>query len=254
MKRIAPAWSRLAMAVLVPAWLLAVPATGWSAQARGRSHTPSGSGGGHAAGGSAQSGGGTAMPRGDRAGSGGTRGAGKSATGDHAGLPNDAAGRSSQSGVVPPNSRPRAGRTPIGQAVPRSPAPPTNRGGIVVPGGYGGYYPWGFGGPGLGGYYDPFGGYYDPYGGYQGYPPSSYTFGYEGKLHLKVKPRDASVHVDGYYVGIVDNFDGVFQRLHLEAGPHRIDISAPGCEPLTFDVRIEPDETVTYHGELRKLP
>jgi hypothetical protein len=40
----------------------------------------------------------------------------------------------------------------------------------------------------------------------------------------------------------------------IEAGMHRIDISAPGHEPLTVDVRIEPDQTVTYHGELKKLP
>ena len=131
-------------------------------------------------------------------------------------------------------------------------------GGIFVPGNYRGYYPWGFDGLGLGGYYggydDPLGGYYDPYGRYQWYPRSSYTFGWEGKLHLKVTPRDASVSVDGYYVGIVDDFDGVFQRLHIEAGPHRIEMSAPGYEPLTFDVRIEPDQALTYRGELRKMP
>jgi len=250
----------LAVAVLISAWLLAVPATASAAQARGRSHTPSGSGGGHASGGggSAQGGGGTAVPRGDRSGSGRTRSADKGATGDHAVGGGNSAGGSPES-AAPPRSHPRDGNTAVGQAVPRSSAPPTSGGGIFVPGRYyGGYYPWGFGGLGLGGYYggyyDPYGGYYDPYGGYQGYPQSSYTFGYEGKLHLKVKPREASVYVDGYYVGLVDDFDGVFQRLHVEAGPHRIEISAPGYEPLIFDVRIEPDQTLTYHGELRKIP
>jgi len=59
-----------------------------------------------------------------------------------------------------------------------------------VPGYYGDYYPWGYGGFGVGGYY---GGYYDPWyygGGYQG----SYD-GYEGRLRLKVKPRQAEVFV-----------------------------------------------------------
>ncbi len=201
------------------------------------------------------------MPRGDRGGSSGTRGGDKSAAGDRAGSRSDSADRadrSPESRTVPSNGRSRDGRTPVGQAVPRSSAPPASGGGIFVPGHYRGYYPWGFGGLGVGGYYggyyDPFGGYYDPYGGYQGYPRSSYTFGYEGTLHLKVKPRDASVFVDGYYVGIVDDFDGVFQRLHIEAGPHRIDINAPGYEPVTVDVRIEPDQTLTYRGELRKIP
>ena len=257
MKPFAPAWTRLVMAVLVPAWLLAVPATGLGAQARGRSHTPSGGGGHAAGGGSGQRGGGTAVPRGDRGGSSGTRGGDKGATGNGAGSPSGPADRG-PTRAVPSSGRSRDERTPAGRAVPRSSAPATSRSGIFVPGYYRGYYPWGFGGLGFGGYYggyyDPFGGYYDPYGGYQGYPRSSDTFGYEGKLHLKVTPRDASVWVDGYYVGIVDDFDGVFQRLHIEAGPHRIDISAPGYEPVAFDVRIEWDRTLTYRGELRKIP
>ena len=121
-----------------------------------------------------------------------------------------------------------------------------------MPGGYG-FYPWGYGGLGLGGYY---GGYYDPwdpFGGYGGYPVSySAQGGDDGAIRLKVKPREASVYADGYYVGQVDDFDGVFQRLHLSSGPHRIEIRAPQYDALIFDVRLEPDHTVTYHGELKK--
>ncbi len=35
------------------------------------------------------------------------------------------------------------------------------------------------------------------------------------------------MYVDGYYVGRVDDFDGLFQRLHLASGPHRLEIRAP---------------------------
>ena len=65
-------------------------------------------------------------------------------------------------------------------------------------------------------------------------------------LKFKVKPRDASVFVDGYFAGKVDDFDGVFQKLHIEPGPHRIEISADGYETLTFEIRTEPDQTTTY--------
>jgi hypothetical protein len=82
-------------------------------------------------------------------------------------------------------------------------------------------------------------------------PVSGYA---DGALRLKVKPREAQVFVDGYYVGIVDEFDGVFQRLHLEPGGHRIEIRAAGFEPLTFDVQIRWDDTTTYEGLLRRLP
>jgi hypothetical protein len=159
--------------------------------------------------------------------------------------------------------------------VPRGSVPPAtgSGGGIYVPGGYygrGGYY-GGYYGAGYG-YYDPFGGYggyggyyggyYDPwyggypsYGGYTGYPQDSYTaFDDEGKLRLKLKPRDAEVYVDGYYAGIVDEFDGIFQRLRLDSGPHRIEVRAAGYEPLTFEVRITPDHTTTYQGEMKRIP
>ncbi len=129
-------------------------------------------------------------------------------------------------------------------------------------GGYGGYYgagygyydPWG----GYGGYGGYYGGYYDPwYGGYPAYPQGGYgadTFDDEGKLRLKLKPRDAEVYVDGYYAGVVDDFDGIFQRLHLDSGPHRIEVRAPGYEPLVFEVRITPDHTTTYQGEMKRIP
>lgn len=139
--------------------------------------------------------------------------------------------------------------------------PPSGGGGggnvIVVPGG--GWYPWGWGGYGFGGYY----GFYDPwlYGYGRGYG-YGYGYGYgaqysrrdDGTVRLRVRPRDASVYVDGYYTGLVDDFDGLFQRLPLEPGPHRIEIQLEGFAPLAFDVRILPDRNLTLEGELQPAP
>ncbi len=147
--------------------------------------------------------------------------------------------------------RTRDGGEVVGTAVRRTPVPDGGGSVIIIPGGGYGFYPWGYGGLGFGGYY---GGYYDPwYGGGGAY--STYSSGQgsdDGALRLKVKPREASVYVDGYYAGVVDDFDGVFQRLHLSSGPHLIEIRQPQHEPLSFDVRIDPDQTVTYRGELTK--
>jgi hypothetical protein len=154
--------------------------------------------------------------------------------------------------TVPPYSRPREGRSSTGEAVERRPGeggignPP-----IVIDGGgyYGGFYPWGWGGLGFGGYYgsfyDPW--WYDPY-------PSNYSYGYEGSLRIKVKPKSASVYVDGYFAGNVDDYDGTFQKLRIDSGPHRIELREDGYEPLQFEVRIQPDRTVTYKGEMKKVP
>jgi hypothetical protein len=77
-----------------------------------------------------------------------------------------------------------------------------------------------------------------------------------GHLRLRVKPEHAEVFVDGYSVGLVDQFNGVFQRLHLEPGPHHIEFRADGYgyESLTYDVLIQPDRTMTYTGELKPIP
>ena len=179
-----------------------------------------------------------------------------------------------QRGPVPTYSRPREGRTAVGSAVERTEA---TRGGGG--GGFGSYYDpyfwYGYGGfgyysrynrygyPGYGfglGYYDPFmfGGFYgyDPYySGYYGGGGSGYyrSSRYDtGSLRLKVKPADAKVYIDGYFVGIVDGFDGVFQRLAVEAGAHRVEIRADGYEPAQFEVLITAGETVTYKGELKR--
>ena len=77
---------------------------------------------------------------------------------------------------------------------------------------------------------------------------------YTGSLRLKVKPRFGEVFVDGYYVGLVNDYDGIFQRLRLEEGPHHIEVVEPGYVPLEFDVMILPGETITYEGSLTQLP
>ena len=74
-----------------------------------------------------------------------------------------------------------------------------------------------------------------------------------GRLRLRVEPATAQVYVDGFYMGTVDDFNGSGQDVSLEAGPHRIEIRAPGYETLTFDVKTEPSRTITYRGTLRPV-
>jgi hypothetical protein len=179
--------------------------------------------------------------------------------------------------AVPAYSRPREGRPIVGDAIDRADAPPSNI--VVIPGNpwygygcwdcyYGGYpgYAWGpwYGGYGfgLGYFYDPFGyyGYYSPYNydyGYSGgYGSGRYSYGSNGavgQLRLKVSPKHGQVYVDGYFAGEVDNFDGTFQRLSIEAGSHKVEIRAEGYETVTFDVMVTPGETVTYKGTLKPI-
>jgi hypothetical protein len=220
-------------------------------------------------------GGDRAVMRGGAGASGNTRGNGGTGTTSSI-YGEDRAGERSRA-PVPAYSRPREGR-PVTGGVAERPAHVPGRGDgyypIYDPYYYYGYYdPYWFGYsyryssywmPGYGygfGYfgYDPFlfGGYYDPYAYAYGQAASGgYGTGRyhgAGALRLKVRPANAQVYIDGYYVGVVDSFDGMFQRLDLDAGSHRVEVRAEGYETATFDVMLTPGETVTYKGELKRI-
>ncbi len=72
-------------------------------------------------------------------------------------------------------------------------------------------------------------------------------------LRLKVTPRDAEVFVDGQFAGLVDEFDGARQRLHIMPGPHHLEVRAPRYEPRTYDVLIQHHRTSTITGALKVI-
>ena len=96
--------------------------------------------------------------------------------------------------------------------------------------------------------------YYYPYG-YPWYPfgfgfwyPAPYYYGpyyYDNgaSLQLQVTPRQTEVFVDGHFAGIVDNFDGTFQRLHVEPGEHELQLFLPGHKPVTQHIYVQPRNT-----------
>lgn len=128
------------------------------------------------------------------------------------------------------------------------------------------YYPrFSFGFYGGYPYYSP---YYYPFGYYGAYGyPYGYGYGYGpyygagygyvnrdearglGGVRIVDGPKDAQVFADGYYAGTVDDFDGTFQHLDLQEGPHRIEIREQGQAPVQFEVNIVPGETITYHAK-----
>ncbi len=169
------------------------------------------------------------------------------------------------------HSRGSSGSTSAGRAAPRGTtvAPAIVGPRVVSPGVAGGYRPYyyprysvGFGFYGGYGYpyYSP---YYYPYGYYgagygYGYPPYAYGGNYVvaggagerayGSVRITDAPKDAPVYADGYYAGTVDDFDGAFQHLNLEAGTHHIEVREQGQTPLAIDVNVRPGETITYHA------
>ncbi|MGH9144130.1 MAG: PEGA domain-containing protein [Vicinamibacterales bacterium] len=113
-----------------------------------------------------------------------------------------------------------------------------------------------------GGFYSPY--YYDPfffadpwYGGYQ-YPIRPYGYGYrfaeaDASVRLEVTPKEAEVFVDGYYAGVVDDFDGTFQRLHVPPGEHEIELWLDGYRTVRQKVYLTPDNTFKVKYQMERL-
>lgn len=117
------------------------------------------------------------------------------------------------------------------------------------------YYPygayWGYGGyP----YFDFYGssgyGYYGaPYygGGYYG----GSHYGHDaGSVRVLVDPSETRVFVDGYYAGTADEFDGLFQRLHVSPGRHEIALKLEGYRSHRMRVYVPYDGTLKLHHDM----
>jgi hypothetical protein len=91
-----------------------------------------------------------------------------------------------------------------------------------------------------------------PYGYYgegaaYGYYAMAPGFVY-GSVRIVDAPPDAQVFVDGYYAGVVDDYDGVFQHLNLVPGPHRIEIQLADYAPIGVDVFVQAGQTIVYRA------
>jgi hypothetical protein len=111
-------------------------------------------------------------------------------------------------------------------------------------------------------YYDT----YDPFFyGYYGYSPFYYSgaYGYapyyyrgryrdSGSLRVIVDPEQTRVYVDGYYAGIADDFDGIFQRLSIPPGRHEIALKLDGYRTHKFRVYVPVEQTIKIHHVMER--
>ncbi len=130
------------------------------------------------------------------------------------------------------------------------------------------YYGYGYGYPYYGYYGYPFYGGYPyfgfsfrygyPYDGGRGYYGSPYGYGSDGyasssragSLRVQVEPEETKVYVDGYYSGVVDDFDGVFQRLRVSPGRHEITLKLDGYRTHHVRVYASPGETLDLRHDM----
>jgi hypothetical protein len=75
----------------------------------------------------------------------------------------------------------------------------------------------------------------------------------ESAVRVLVTPKNAEVYVDGYYAGIVDDFNGVFQRLHAPPGPHEITLHLEGYRTVTQKLYLAVNSTYKLRHTMEQL-
>ncbi len=98
----------------------------------------------------------------------------------------------------------------------------------------------------------PYGSFVAPWWPYYG--PFEVPFQELGYLLPRVTPGTAEVIVDGLYMGSVDDVRRTGRGQPLEPGPHRLDLRAPGYDPVTVGVQIASGETNHYQRDLEMTP
>ena len=69
----------------------------------------------------------------------------------------------------------------------------------------------------------------------------------------RLRRMQAEVFVDGYRAGIVDNFDGIFQRLHVRPGGHDLVVYLPGYRTFEEHSLREPGSSQSIKMTLLPL-
>lgn len=100
------------------------------------------------------------------------------------------------------------------------------------------YSPW---------YSSWYGPWYGPGPFYGSYDPSA-------SLRIQARPRQTEVYVDGAFAGLVDNFDGVFQRLRVIPGQHEIALYLEGFRTEIRSLYLAPRSGYTIRHDMIPLP
>jgi hypothetical protein len=109
-------------------------------------------------------------------------------------------------------------------------------------------------------FYDPF--FYDPFwypyypSHFGWYPPYAAAGGFyddDSSVRLQVEPRETEVFIDGYYAGTVDDFDGFFQRLHVDPGEHVVTLYLEGHRSVTQKILLQPRKSFRISHTMEPL-
>jgi hypothetical protein len=96
----------------------------------------------------------------------------------------------------------------------------------------------------------------DPFWGSGPYPYSAAYLNGEclsAGVRVIATPIQAGVYVDGFYAGLVDDFDGALQRLPITPGDHAITLYLEGYRTITKRVSVTSGSSLKVRLRMEKL-
>ena len=72
-------------------------------------------------------------------------------------------------------------------------------------------------------------------------------------MNPKVARKEIEVYVDEGLAGVVNDFDGAFQRLRLAPGKHEIELRLDGYETRSMTVFVQRGNSFHIRGEMVPL-
>ena len=85
------------------------------------------------------------------------------------------------------------------------------------------------------------------------YPYRYYNIDAGAAMRIEVTPHEAEVYLDGYYAGIVDDFNGAFQRLRARPGQHEIVLYLDGYRTVHQKLYLTPKNTIKVKYAMERL-
>ncbi len=73
-----------------------------------------------------------------------------------------------------------------------------------------------------------------------------------GRLVLRIRPDDASVYLDGKFLGTARDIARLRSGLIVDAGEHRVEVVRPGLEGVDREVRVESGREVEVELDLER--
>lgn len=95
--------------------------------------------------------------------------------------------------------------------------------------------------------------YYPRFYGHNGGPYQAVgLLDYLGGLDLNVKPKNTQIYLNGRYIGVTDNFDGIPRYLWLEEGTHEVIFFNEGYKTVLHEFIVRPGAVMKIKQRLQR--